>query len=108
MLIAVGLITFFGFLRLDNNFRIDERSMRTAITSTVFLSYIILFGTVIFWTSEQPVPSIAETLLVHFTTIVGVVIAAQFGVSAYTEVRRRNETESNTTADPANKQNSEK
>ena len=88
MLIMVGVVTFFGFLTGTES--VDERSMRIAIAASVVMVYIVLLATVIFWVEipddpKTKLPDITQTMLTHFTTIMGVVMAFYFGASAYIE-----------------------
>jgi cytochrome bd-type quinol oxidase subunit 2 len=86
MLVTVAVVTFFGFLNEAEN--VDERSMRRAIAASVVMVYLVLLATVIFWVEipgdpKTKLPDVTQTMLTHFTTIMGVVIAFYFGASAY-------------------------
>src|SRR5687767_14220148 len=87
-MIALALITFFGFLimgvRPNENPPISSSVLRMAITVATIALYLSIVGLTIFlrnWSDEiQP---LAQNMLSNFTTIVGVVIAFSFTSSAY-------------------------
>lgn len=56
MIVSVGLITYFGFFMLPGGFAeksgFSESRIRLAITSTLFITYIVYWGTIIVWSKE--------------------------------------------------------
>jgi arginine exporter protein ArgO len=99
IVVAVGTaaISFFGLLMLsqsnEKQWQVSEDSMRTAIAGTIVVVYLVLVGIVAFFIQgPEELPRITETMVTNFTTVVGIVIAFYFGVSAYVQVQReRNE-----------------
>lgn len=69
-----------------------ESALRHAIAGSIVLSYIVLVSiTAFFKESTDTLPVLTQLLLSNFTMIVGVVIAAYFGSSAYIEGKKQNE-----------------
>jgi len=100
MMVAVGLITFFGFMGLgvsaeDHN--LSKTGIRLAIVVSVVTFYLVLVGTVSFFSKGGELPIITNTMINHFTTIVGVVVAFYFGTAAYEAVHK---TDSESEEDP--------
>ena len=100
--IATAMLSFVGLLILtqpdEGIWRLTEATMRTAIAGTIVIEYLVLVAIVAFFkVGPDALPAIAQTLVSSFTSIVGVVIAFYFGVSAYTEVRSKRETKSSRT-----------
>lgn len=89
MLVAVGLVTFYGFMALGNRDNsLSKGDVRLAIVASTITTYLVLVGTVAFFRKESGLPEISSTVLNHFTTIVGVVIAFYFGTAAYEAVHK--------------------
>jgi predicted MFS family arabinose efflux permease len=97
MMVAVGLIPFFGFIRIgvvtkDNN--LSKTEIRLAIVVSVITFYLVLVGTASFFVGSTKLLGMSDTMINHFTTIVGVVIAFYFGTAAYEAVNKsKSETE---------------
>jgi len=94
MMVVAGLITFFGFISLgikkgDEN--LSKTEIRLAIVVSVMTMYLLLVGTVSFFAQGGDLPIITDTMIGHFTTIVGVVIAFYFGTAAYEAVYGSND-----------------
>ena len=92
MMIAVGLIPFYGVmgLGLSNRDRsLSKQEIRLAIVIAIITMYLVMVGTVTFFTSGKDLPPITETILNHFTTVVGVLIAFYFGATAYEAVHKQ-------------------
>ncbi|HEX7026208.1 MAG TPA: hypothetical protein VF268_03135 [Gammaproteobacteria bacterium] len=86
MLIAVGIVSFYGFMGLgvkDAVFKISRADIRLATVVSLLTSYLALVGTVSMFAQGDDLPEITKTMLTHFTTIIGVVIAFYFGSEAY-------------------------
>ncbi len=86
---GVGVITFVGMLIMANyasqTFGIERGEMRTAITASIIVVYIVLISFLTFTTetlSEQP---LATTVIQHFTYVVEIVIIFYFASKAVTE-----------------------
>ena len=89
-LTAVAVITFFGFMwymqSLGGQWALNKGGMRLAIVASVMTVYLVLVGTVMFFTNGDAVPPMTQTLLTHFTSVVLTVVAFYFGTSAYVQV----------------------
>jgi hypothetical protein len=91
--IAVALVTFFGFLWIgfepEAQPTISAASMRNAITASVVALYLALVGfTTFFRDWSDTMQPLTQTMVSNFTTLVGVVLAFYFTSSAYVETRR--------------------
>ena len=89
MMVIVGLLTFFGFIGLGvkpGDDKLSKTETRLAIVVSVMTMYFVLVGTVSFFAQGGELPDITDTMIEHFTTIVGVVIAFYFGTAAYEAV----------------------
>ena len=90
-LTAVAIITFFGFIALEQSlggeWKLTKAGMRNAITVSVLTVYFVLLALIIFLKSPEKPQPLTETLVSNFTVVVGVVIAFFFGASAYVEVK---------------------
>ena len=92
-LLLVGIITFFGFMRIGETtggeWAIHRGGMRTAITVAIVTTYLVLLAYVAFFRPlggvADQLPQITTNLLTSFTTIVGIVIPFYFGASAYVQ-----------------------
>jgi hypothetical protein len=93
-IIATGLLTFFYLLyhaiRSAPDAPIQDRDVRIAIAGSITTTYLALVGFGVFMrtmpTGESGVPDPrAQSLVVSFTTTVGIVIASYFGATAYVE-----------------------
>ena len=81
--ILLGMYTFFGFfllgLKLEQEVRIGPDILRTAITASIIIVYFYLVGLTAFFKSwPDEIPTLSQTFISNFTTIVGVVIAFYF------------------------------
>lgn len=86
MLIAAGLVSFYGFIGLgvgEKDQKISKTDIRLATVVSLITFYLALVGTVSMFTRVQDLPEITKTMVTHFTTIIGVVIAFYFGTEAY-------------------------
>jgi hypothetical protein len=100
MLILVGLVSFFGFIGLginENDQELSKEDIRLAIVISLITFYLTAVGTVSMFAREINWPVITETMITHFTSIIGVVIAFYFGTEAYLAVYKKSSGESNTT-----------
>ncbi|MBN2117530.1 MAG: hypothetical protein JW730_13215 [Anaerolineales bacterium] len=91
MLVSVGLVTFYGTMGMgitNRHRRLSKYDIRLAIVISLITVYIVLVGTVVFFTKGGDLPPIAQTMITHFTTVVGVMIAFYFGAEAYEAVHR--------------------
>jgi hypothetical protein len=96
-IISTGLIIFsyFVLLSMENNGALEDRDVRVAITCSVTVVYIGLVGFGVFVRipiDEQESP-MAQSLLISFTSVVGIVLAFYFGTSAYLEGKKLSEQE---------------
>ena len=94
MMVAVGLVSFFGFLGLGVNRRdqnLSKTDIRLATVVSVLIFYLVLVGTVSMFVKGGELPPISNTMLNHFTTVVGVVVAFYFGTEAYLVAQRKPE-----------------
>lgn len=96
MVISIALITFVSLLLFnqpeDENKKVDESSMRIAITGTVIIVYltlVILFSYFQYSPGQGELPLVTQSLLTSFTSIVGIVIAFYFGASAYIQANEK-------------------
>jgi hypothetical protein len=92
MMIAIGLVTFYGVIGIglsDKSHTLSKNDLRLAIVISVITLYLVLVGTVSFFSKGGDLPVITETMINHFTTIVGVVIAFYFGTAAYEAVNKK-------------------
>jgi FlaA1/EpsC-like NDP-sugar epimerase len=92
MLVAVGLVSFYGFIGLGvskRDLRISKSDIRLATIVSLITFYIVLVGTVSMFAADQNLPAITETMLTHFTTIIGVVIAFYFGTEVYLAAKNK-------------------
>lgn len=89
---TVAIVTFFGVLT-GGNVQSNESVFRRAITVAVVTVYLVLVSLVSFFGGGWESPEVATTLLVSFTSIVGVIVAFYFGSSAYLELRRSSNSE---------------
>lgn len=91
MLVSVGLVTFYGTMGMGINGRhrkLSKYDVRLAIVISLITVYIVLVGTVVFFKKGAELPPIAQMMITHFTTVVGVVIAFYFGTEAYEAVHK--------------------
>lgn len=97
MVISIALITFVSLLLFnqpeDQNKKVDESSMRIAITGTVIIVYLTLVILFSYFQYSPPgrgeLPLVTQSLLTSFTSIVGIVIAFYFGSSAYIQANEK-------------------
>jgi len=88
-LVAVALITFFGFLA----FGTDTADMRTAITIAIVTVYLVMVSLVAFFNLvptqdvRYELNPLTEAMITSFTAIVAVVIPSYFGATAYVQAR---------------------
>lgn len=92
-MLAISLISFFGFLWIysceNDEFKVDEKSLRNTIATSITIVYLSLVTTVVFFKQEQQeLPKITETLLSNFTVIVGIIIAFYFGSTAIEKLKK--------------------
>jgi hypothetical protein len=84
-LVAVALITFFGFLRYGTN----SEAMRTAITVALVTVYLILVSLVAFFSNVKSgtleLDPLTQAMIASFTAIVAIVIPSYFGATAYVQ-----------------------
>lgn len=89
---SIGILTFFYLLyhaiRSAPDMPIQDRDIRIAITGSITTMYLALVGFGVFMripeVGEKEAP-LAQSLVVSFTSVVGIVIAFYFGTTAYLE-----------------------
>jgi hypothetical protein len=90
-IIATGILTFFDLLyhaiRSAPDKPIQDRDLRIAITGAITTMYLALvaFGVFVRIPKDEAEAPLAQSLVVSFTSVVGIVIAFYFGTSAYLE-----------------------
>jgi hypothetical protein len=101
-LVAVAVITFFGFLAYGD----EPEDMRTAIAVALVTVYLVLVSEVAFFVLQEDgsatLDPLTKRMITSFTAIIGKVIPFYFGESAYVQTRdsrtRRDEIERETDA----------
>ena len=97
LLALVALITYFGLLSLPGGFSkekgFSESRIRFAITSTLTITYLVYFSTVMF--SADTDNSVNTNLLATLTNLLGVVIAFYFGSTAVSDYLAKKSNEDN-------------
>lgn len=91
MLVAVGLVTFYGTMGMGINKKdrkLSKYDIRLAIVLSLITVYIVLVGTVVFFKKGGELPPIAQIMITHFTTVIGVMLAFYFGAEAYEAVNK--------------------
>lgn len=86
MMIVIGLVSFYGFIGLglkDTTSKISKTDIRLATVVSLLTFYLALIGTVSMFAQGGDLPEITRTMLTHFTTVIGIVIAFYFGSEAY-------------------------
>jgi hypothetical protein len=100
MLVAVGLVSLFGFIALgvsETDQELSDADIRLAIVVSLITLYIALVGAVSTFSpteSAKELPEITTLMINHFTTIIGVAIAFYFGTEAYMAVHKKSSGES--------------
>ena len=93
-LALLAIVTFFGSLeglRAPNQ-RLDEGELRSAITVSTVVTYLVMVGLVTFYQgTNNALPELARTVIGSFTATIGVVVAFFFGSSAYVQARRQSQ-----------------
>lgn len=86
---SVGIITFLGILVLVNylseSFAFDRGEMRKAIAGSFVAVYFTLVSLLTFTGFSPSSEKLAETIIGHFTYLVGIVIVFYFGSSGVRE-----------------------
>ena len=92
---CVGVITFVGILTLSNYLSRDpelaKREIRKAIAASFTLVYLVLLALVVFTRVSAANTGLAETIVGHFTWVVGIIIVFYFGSRSVEEYIKRNE-----------------
>lgn len=89
MIVVIGLVSFFGFVRLGvgpGDRALSKSDTRLAIVASLITTYIALVGSVSTFApraGDTNSPEITTTLINHFTYIIGVVIVFYFGTTAF-------------------------
>ena len=99
MIIVVALVTYFGFLMLPSGFKessgFTESRIRLAIASTLLITYLVYWGTIIFWTKGAKDDSIDMEIFKTLTEFLKIVLPFYFGATAVTEVMQRTKNKGN-------------
>jgi len=94
---CVGVITFIGVLSLSNYLSRDpglsKKEMRKAIAASFSLVYLVLLAESVFGKSPAAQSDLMETVVGHFTWIVGIVIIFYFASRSVEEYFKRNKQE---------------
>jgi len=92
---CVGIITFIGVLTFANYLSHDpdltKREMRKAIAASFALVYLVFLALVVFHSNFLYETKLAETVVGHFTWIVGIIIVFYFGSRTLEEYRKPKE-----------------
>ena len=93
MLVLVALSTFFGSLMWSGGFNqqtgFHENRIRLAIASTLVLTYLVYFCTVIFFSSSAQLGPYQKDLLETFTDLLKIVFPFYFGATAVSEILQK-------------------
>lgn len=97
--VAAGVITFFHFIADPSNKANEahekDMRLRAAIASAVIVQYLVMVGLAAYFINDiETLPALTETMISSFTAIVAVVVAFYFGSSAYIDVKRQGNRES--------------
>ena len=95
--VGSGIIVFCSCIIISEergiNFLSDSAIIRSTISVSIVIEYLVLVGTVALFSTNpnepERLPAVTQTLLTNFTAIVGVVVAFFFGSSAYVEGQER-------------------
>ncbi len=86
---SIGVITFLGILMLVNylskSAALDKGEMRKAIAGSFIAVYFALVSLLTFTGFSPSSEKLAETIIGHFTYLVGIVVIFYFGSSAVRE-----------------------
>jgi cobalamin synthase len=92
---CVGVITFIGVLTLSNYLSSDpelaKKEMRKAIAASFTLVYLVFLALVVFSEDFIAETELAETVVGHFTWIVGIIMIFYFGSRSLEEYLKRKE-----------------
>jgi len=92
-IISTATITFVSLVMLcerdSPSGALSEQTMRTAISGTIVVVYLVLISYATFNFIPGQQSPIAGTLITSFTATVGVVVAFYFGASAYVQARSK-------------------
>lgn len=104
MLAVVGIVTFFGFLRLPMGGApgFSDGKMRSALTGALVMTYLVYFSSTI-WTAGHPSQADrANELLETLTGLLAIVLPFYFGVTGAVEIAKgRSAPSKDETADQA-------
>ena len=109
LLVLVTLTTYFGFLMLPGGYREEsgftESRIRLAIASTLTLTYLVYFCTVVFFSKDAAAADrFNPELLGTLTDLLKIVLPFYFGAAAATEIfTKRTEPEDTRTKDTSTK-----
>ena len=87
---AIGVVTFFGVTELNRSsgdgrlFR--EENLRTAIASSLVLSYLFIVCFTAFTRSSAEAGAVTKEFMQSFAQVISVTIAFYFGVTAATQI----------------------
>jgi len=94
---GIGTITFFGTLMLANRLSrtryLDKGEMRKALTASIIVIYFALISLLTCEDCKFADSELSETIIGHFTYIVGIVIAFYFGSRAIEAWKKTTTTE---------------
>ncbi len=86
---GIGVITFFGTLMLANYLSgsadLNKGEIRKAITASFIAVYFVLVS--LFSFSEFNPSNLAETIIGHFTYLVGIIVVFYFGSSTVRDLK---------------------
>jgi hypothetical protein len=101
---TIGVVTFFGVTELNRSsedrrvFR--EENLRTAIASSLVLSYLFIVCFTAFVRSSPEVGGVTKEFVQSFSQVISVTVAFYFGASAATQIfGKRKENEQDTRRD---------
>jgi hypothetical protein len=86
----VAVITFFGFVygMHGQQQKLDDGSMRIAITASIVSTYLVVVGLVVFYKGPSELSAVTETMLGSFTALVALVVPFYFGSTAYVQAAK--------------------
>lgn len=90
---GIGIITFFGVIVISNYLSeskfLEKGEMRKAIAASFTIVYIALLSLLTFKGVSLTDSGLSQTMIDHFTTLVGVIVAFYFGSRSFDEYSKK-------------------